>query len=443
MKKILIILLVLLNFNSKAENIYAKIDNLDYCLSIANPGDTVIFPDTVMDISTQNTFIINKGVILFSNTGTIRYSYFSDEKEYIPLFLMKSYSQIIGMTLIGGNGEVGEDGGVTVVQNAIKTDGEDIKILNCNFINFDKWAVWGYDPSGLLVRNCRFENIRREGYGYGVWIGGKGGVWGKMANIEYNTFINCRSAVDASGGFYSMTVSNNIFGEQQTYATIARHGQARQNYGGINTFVLRNIVLNPVNRNLEIPYPAVDTGFVIVEKNMFSRINGCWIGDTTMEVAPSKNKNVKVSGNSYTPIYDVLSFSLKDTYTNYSSNKVLVRILINNRIVKEIDLAGEYMDWRKYYFDITNYLITGTNNINIEFVVNDKINPKIYIDDIQIIRNSQANASFENTLTPWRLTPNGFGSRFVTEEFYDKIYSLRLQAPNKESKAILYYSFRK
>lgn len=443
MKKTLTLIALLISMGCAAENWYAKIENFGYYLSLANPGDTVIFPDTVMDINVQTTFVINRGVTLISNTGTIRYNYFSLEKEYIPLFLMKSNSQIIGMTLIGGNGEVGEGGGVTVVQNAIKTDGEDIRILNCDFMNFDKWAVWGYDPSGLLVQNCRFENIRREGYGYGVWIGGKGGVWPKMAVIDNNTFINCRSAVDASGGYYSMTVSNNIFGERQTSSTIARHGQGRDIIGGINTYVLRNIVLNPVNRNLEVPYPAVDTGYVIVEKNMFSRVNGCWVGDTTLEVAALRGRNVKTFGNSYVPIYDVLSFSLKDTYMKYDANKVLVRVIVNNIIVKEIDLAGEWMEWRKYYFNITPHLVSGTNNINIEFIVNDKINPKIYIDDVQLNRNSSVNMSFENTLGSWRLTPNGFGSRFVTEEFYDKIYSLRLQAPNRESKAILYCSFRR
>lgn len=443
MKKAIILFLVFFGLNCKAENLYPNIENFDYFLSIANPGDTVFFPDTIMNVKNEKTFLIKEGVILFSKTGRIKYDVFSQEKDYVPLFLMKSNSQMIGMTLVGGNGEVEKPGYDLMYQNAIKTDGENIRILNCSFLDFDKWAVWAYDPSGLLVQDCRFENIRREGYGYGVWIGGKGGVWPRMATIDRNTFINCRSAVDGSGGYYSMTVSNNIFGEQQTYSTIARHGQGGSIYGGIHTFVLNNVVLNPVNRNIEIPYSAVDTGFVIIEKNMFSRTNGCWVGDTTMEGAPSKNKNVKVSGNSYIPIYDILSFSLKETYVGYESGKVLIRVLVNNKIVKEMDLAGEDMRWRKFYFDITSFLVSGSNNISMEFIVNDKIDPKFYIDNIQLTRNNQATASFENNLVPWRLTPNGFGSRFVTEEFYDRIYSLRLQAPKKESRAVLFYSFRR
>jgi len=446
MNKFKILILMILSFvytNVKSENYYPSLNDFLERLYLSTAGDTIFFPDTIMDIYEPVTFIVEKGVCIKSNTGVIRYHHFSKESDYVPLFLMKSNSSLIGLTFIGANGEVDRAELTGYYQNAIKTDGENIQILNCDFYDFDKWAIWGYDPSGLIVKDCRFENIRREGYGYGVWIGGKGGVWPKMATIDNNVFINCRSAVDGSGGYYSMTVSNNIFGEQQTYSTVARHGQARGDIGGIHTWILGNIVLNPVNRNLEIPYPAVDTGYVIVERNMFTRVNGCWIGDTTMEAAPLKNKNVKVQFNSYTPIYDILSFSLKDNYIYYKPNTVFVRVLVNSRLIKEIDLAGENTNWKKYYFNISSFLVSGNNSINIEFVVKEPINPKIYIDDIQLNRISAGNTSFENSMNSWRLTPNGFGSRYVTEEFYDKIYSLRLQAPNKISQAILTYNFKR
>lgn len=443
MKKIiLLIILQLFYVNCKSEVFYPTLDNWVNVLNVSKWGDTIYFPNEKLIINEPVSYTIPKGVTLKSETGVIKCNYFSLEREYKPLFFMESYSCIMGMTLIGDNGEVGEPG-VTLVQNAIKTLGEDCKILNCYFLDFDKWAVWGYDPSGLLVQNCRFENIRREGYGYGVWIGGRGGVWPKMAMINNNVFINCRSAVDGSGGYYSFTVQNNIFGEQQTYATIARHGQDRQIIGGINTYVLNNIVLNPVNRNLEIPIPAVDSGNVMVMNNMFTRVNGCWIGDTTMERAATKYRNVKVSNNSYTPIYDVISFSLKDTYNEFSPKKLVVKLMVNKTIVWEKDLAGDDMDWKKYYVNISRQLIGGTNNIGFIFESKDSLTSKIYLDNIQIIRTEQGNCSFENSSLPWRLTPNGYGSRFVTEEFYDKIYSLRLQVPNRPETAILSYQFKK
>lgn len=443
--KILFLLLILQIFSINVKSATYKTDLLSWykVLSKSVYGDTVYFPNEKLIVDSVSTFIIPKGVTLITETGTIKCNYFTPELDFIPLFLMESNSSIIGMTLIGGNGDVGESGGVTLVQNAIKINGENCKVLNCNFLDFDKWAVWGYDPSGLLVKNCRFENIRREGYGYGVWIGGKGGVWPKMAMIDNNTFINCRSAVDGSGGFYSFTVQNNIFGEQQTYSTIARHGQGRDFIGGINTFVLNNVVLNPVNRNLEIPISAVDTGLVRVENNMFTRLNSCWIADTTMERAATKYKNVRVLNNSYNPIYDVISFSIKETYNQFVPNILKVKLVVNNVVVWETDLAGDDMRWKKYYVNITKNLIVGNNSISFLFESKDEINSKIYIDNIQIIRNESANCSFENSLVPWRLTPNGFGSRFVTEEFYDKIYSLRLQVPNKIGTATLFFNFKK
>lgn len=445
MKKTILILIfsVCFNFVVKSENYFPNIDNWYQVLSSCQNGDTVYFPNEKLIVDDVVTFTIPKGVTLKSITGTIKCNYFTPERDYIPLFVMESNSCMIGMTLIGANGEVGEPGGVTVVQNAIKTNGENCKILNCYFLDFDKWAVWAYDPSGLLVQNCRFENIRREGYGYGVWIGGRGGVWPKMAIIDNNTFINCRSAVDGSGGYYSMTVSNNIFGEQQTYSTVARHGQDRSIIGGIHTYILNNIVLNPVNRNLEIPIPAVDTGLVRVENNMFTRVNGCWIGDTTMERAATKYPNVKVQNNSFTPIYDIISFTIKDTYSDFVPNKLKVKLQVNGRIVWETDLAGDETRWKKYYVNITRNLIVGSNNITLLFESGEDMISKIYIDDIELNRISTGNTSFENSSNAWRLTPNGFGSRFVTEEFYDNIYSLRLQAPNRISTATLLYNFRK
>lgn len=445
MKKLILtlILSILLFSPVKSENYYPTLENWYKILSTSQFGDTVFFPNEKLIVDDVVTFTIPKGVTLKSSTGVIKCNFFTPENDYVPLFIMESGSNIIGMTLIGANGEVGEPGGVTVVQNAIKTIGENCKIINCKFLDFDKWAVWAYDPSGLLVQNCRFENIRREGYGYGVWIGGRGGVWPKMALIDNNTFINCRSAVDGSGGYYSFTVQNNIFGEQQTYSTLARHGQDRSIKGGIHTWVFNNIVLNPVNRNLEIPIPAVDTGLVRVENNMFTRVNGCWIGDTTMERAVTKYPNVKVFNNSYTPIYDVISFSLKDTYNEFTPNKLKVKLQVNSRIVWETDLAGDDMRWKKYYVNITKNLIVGSNNITFLFESGDSIISKIYIDNIELNRISAGNTSFENSSNSWRLTPNGFGSRFVTEEFYDKIYSLRLQAPNRVSTATLIYNFKR
>jgi hypothetical protein len=442
-KTLLAASLVFTCFFSAAENRYPDISSWQSVLGKSYPGDTVFFPNEKLIVDDITTFTIPRGVTLKTQTGTIKCNYFAPELDYVPLFVMEAGSSMIGMTLMGANGEVGESGGVTVVQNAIKTVGEDCRIIGCVFLHFDKWAVWAYDPSGLLVQNCRFENIRREGYGYGVWVGGRGGVFPKMAVIDNNTFINCRSAVDGSGGYYSFTVQNNIFGEQQTYSTVARHGQGGSIKGGIKTFIFGNIVLNPVNRNLEIPIPAVDTGLVWVQNNMFTRTNGCWIGDTTMERAATKYPNVKVSTNSFSPTYDLISFSIKDTYNNFTPNKLKAKLQVNNSIVWEVDLAGDNMDWKKYYVNITRFLVTGTNTITFLFESDTATASKIYLDNIVINRIPGANTSFENSSDSWRLTPSGFGSRFVTEEFFDKIYSLRIQAPENKATATLRYTFKK
>ena len=99
--------------------------------------------------------------------------------------------------------------------------------------------------------------------------------------------------------------------------------------------------------------------------------------------------------------------------------------------------------WKKYYVNITRFLVTGTNTITFLFESDTATASKIYLDNIAINRIPGANTSFENSSDSWRLTPSGFGSRFVTEEFFDKIYSLRIQAPENKATATLRYTFKK
>lgn len=418
-----------------------NIDTWQKAIELAQPNDTVLFPDTCFTVTDSRTITIPKKVTVLTNTGTIFYKFFGAELDYIPLFLMKDSSSLIGMTIIGDNGEIG-DPGVVWAQNAVKVDGIDVRILSCQFKNLDKWAIWGYNPSGLNIRNCRFENIRRDGYGYGVWIGGKGGIWPKMAIVDNNTFINCRSAVDGSGGYYSYTVSNNIFGEAQTFAVIARHGQGRSDKGGIHTWILNNIVLTPVTRNVEIPIPAVDTGLVRIEGNTFSR--SAWVADTIADsMAVKYPDRIKVLNNvsiTNSPV-KLLSFYLKDTYIDYNPSVGYVLIEVNSKQLMQINSAGASMNWSKYYLDISRFLIKGNNTIQIKFVNVANREIRWYIDRIEVLGIS-GNTSAENTITPWRLTPNGFGSRFVTEEAIDGIYSLRVASQPRPSTANLYFNFK-
>lgn len=256
-----------------------NITELKNALVKAQFNDTIFIPNNNVILLSNTTIVLNKGVKLISERnnlnkeGAILYSTtFYPELSFIPTILMKDSSEISGFRIQGPNGDITDHNQITQrgVANAIKIDGYNVKILNNEIYNFDKWAIWAYKSKDNEIAYNYIHHNKLAGYGYGVWIGGFGLEKGGMTLIHHNIFDNCRHAIASSGSFNSWYAYNNFFLRQQTFVNLDRHGQGRGIIGGVHTWVKNNTFYSK-QIQFGFPLPAVDTGLIIIENNKFAR----------------------------------------------------------------------------------------------------------------------------------------------------------------------------
>jgi len=58
--------------------------------------------------------------------------------------------------------------------NCFRLVGTGVKITDCEFFGWDKWAIYAYNPGGHVIERCYFHRNKLQGYGYGIWVGGMG-----------------------------------------------------------------------------------------------------------------------------------------------------------------------------------------------------------------------------------------------------------------------------
>lgn len=396
-------------------------------LNQSKSGDTII-------LSSDVKFLINKplripkGVTLdgsgqkFGAGGAlIQTTMEYHELEYIALFTMYKGSTIKGLRLKGSNGNIWNlEKTRTSVSNLIKMEEPGCSVINCELYNGDKWGIYALHPQDCLIEGCFIHKCKLQGYGYGVWMGGRSGIW-TNGLVQNCIFDNCRAAVDGNGGNISYTIRNNIFSPQQTYGVIARHGNP---LGGGGHFVIEgNVVLNQTNKSLEIPSPWPD-GSLTVKNNSFQK--SITIGDLQY---PYSHSGITFENNTLSGFTPALQFSFKDNCFKPDKN-INFTVQFNNNIIFEAP-GGAYEDWRTIYIDLRKLVILGTMN---SLIFNLSVQPGVYdtffwLDNIKIFGQNLINGSFEDgTINGWRQTMtegSNFGTRIVQEETFNGDFSYR------------------
>jgi len=278
MKKIaLILILSLFAINSKAVIRQATtLTQLFESLSKSVKGDSVYVPPTSIINATDTTITIPGGVTLYSSRmptpgstgGALIYSTSLTKVDiYTPLIQTGGEDVTISsIRLRGATNEITDFDYRRGVSKGIHGLHKNLRITNCEIFWFDMWGVYLYVPAGAIITNNYIHHCRNAGYGYGVWVGGAGVKYEGTAIISNNIFDACRSAVDASGHYSNMIVTNNTFLPEQHYTVISRHGQSNGCIGGNQTIVTNNLVLSK-SRSFTIPKSATDSGFISIKNN--------------------------------------------------------------------------------------------------------------------------------------------------------------------------------
>lgn len=394
----------------------------------AKNGDTILLSQDIKMLI-NDSLIVPRGVTIdgggkrFGGGGAfIETTAEYHELEFNALFVMNEGSKIQGLRLKGSNGNICTLTKTrTSVSNLIKFEEKNCSVIDCELYNGDKWAIYALHPQDALIDGCFIHHCKLQGYGYGVWMGGRGGTW-TNGLIQNCIFDNCRAAVDGNGGNISYIIKNNVFSPQQTYGVIGRHGNAM---GGGGDFVIDgNVVLCQTQKSLEIPTPWA-AGSLKVINNAFQR--SVSIGNLTSP--PYTHTGITFLNNTISGFTPTLQFSFKDNCPT-PINTINFKVIFNNIIIYQAP-GGAYEDWRTLYFDLRSLCLSGKQNTLI-FALD--IEPGAYdvyfwLDNIKVFGKNIVNGSFEDgTLSGWSQTMtkgSNVGTRIVQEETYNGDFSYR------------------
>ena len=239
-------------------------------LQNAQSGQLIYVDDTAtINLSDKTNSIIPEGVTLASGRGNqsegaliFSNSTFSD-KEFNSMFTTGGKNvRITGLRLRGPNPDIlDHDYQLNKVACGIRSQHTLLEVDNCELWAWDKWAIWLYVSDQSHIHHNYIHHTIRNGYGYGVWIGGSGKEQYANALIEANLFEACRHCIASSGHLNSWDAKYNVFMNRQLYVNVDRHGQGRGAVGGINTHLHHNLFLSR-QVHFELPYPADSSGLV-------------------------------------------------------------------------------------------------------------------------------------------------------------------------------------
>lgn len=266
---------------SNAKYVVSTKDSLLYYLSIAKPGDVVYVDDRArINLTGTKNIKINKGVTLASGRGDgssegaiITSKDFWPESNGDALFITGGDSaRITGLRLEGPSPDVlDHDYDRRGVANAIRCFHQNLEIDNNEIYAWDKWAIWLYYSKNAYVHHNYIHHNILNGYGYGVWCGGKGGESNSYALIEANIFEAMRHCIASSGHLNEWEARYNVILRKQLYVNFDRHDQGSKLYGG-KSITLRNNIVFSTQKHYGFAIPA-DTvnGFIKIENNYFRR----------------------------------------------------------------------------------------------------------------------------------------------------------------------------
>lgn len=340
------------------------------------------------------------------------------ELVYKPTFHLMEGVRLIGLRFQGTNSNILTHDRISKqVNNPIYVNGKDCLITCCEVYDGDKWGIWVANPSGHVITNNFIHHCKLAGYGYGIWLGGRSGVYVDESEIYNNIIDHCRSGIDGNAGPLNAVISNNRFGRSFHHNVLTRHAN-NQTAQGFWT-VCFNVILNEVNRSISFPSQSL-----FLDENVYS--NNIWVNE--QQLISSSNTPEKLMDRIHT-----IGIALKDNRLSPDEN-IQISVAINKTNILVIP-GGAYDNWRKLYIPV-DFLIqntkSGTLSINVQ-CVNAPLNDDytLWIDDIELIGGNTLSKTigFENgLLTPMTQKPNGWGTRIVQEECFSGKFSARFSA---------------
>lgn len=405
--------------------------------------DQKIWINNNLNLSAFRMINIPEGTTLCSNGKTIKaLSFYLFPRGEALLFTTTGPNiRISGIKFVGCNGEILDQDWSKGFQGLIKVNHNNFTFENCKVLNFDTWGIWVNNSDNCQIYENTFSNIRRDGYGYSIWVGGYRTTTVQETIIERNIFLNTRHAIGSSGHLNDVIANYNLVDGTSSKHNFDRHNDTIHCYGGAAYIMIRNIFLAK-NRHFGLQLPT--EGEVIIYNNYFYQpeTNVGHICDTPAHLDTSPQ--VTISNNFYNgeaipipiqppilPLPDPtlgqrLSFKYKDSYTGNKFNKYKIQVIHNNTIIWKKDIKGNGKTW-----NTCNIPISGPGEIKIRFLcVNptDVVSATLWLDDIQL---DQSFTNFEDkSYNIWtqRLTPkppdaDQISSGIKTDDAYSGYFS--------------------
>ena len=246
---------------------------LTAALSNARSGDVIYVADEAeIDLTDEQDVTIPAGVTLSSGRGRngskggliFSNALYPDNTFIAMLKTGGPGVRVTGLRLRGPYGEIGDHHyDIVGVANGIRGSYGYLEVDNCEFWNWNKWAIDLEVAIGDHIHHNYIHHTMRSGYGYGVWVRGTGtGIPPSedvIPLIEANLFdysrhhIGSGSQDDSSWeARYNIALAHNV---QQRFD---RHGNA--DGAGHDTWIHHNWFIGTTDVDMAFRGPAGGSG---------------------------------------------------------------------------------------------------------------------------------------------------------------------------------------
>lgn len=202
--------------------------------------------------------------ILYGNGATIVSKKFFPSGQMKFLFHLYQNGRIVNVNIQGPNPNIGPGLSSTDYWGAVNVINSGI-IEKCTFDSCDKWAIRCTSHPNLVdkvhIEECVFNNIKRLGYGYGIW-----NQYADV-NIINCKFFNCRHGVDGSSKVFRTYIYNCEF-DRGNYIHVNMHAYSDNTHGG-DIVSIKNSRFYGIAQPLELKLPYTSTGYVEVKDCLF------------------------------------------------------------------------------------------------------------------------------------------------------------------------------
>ena len=150
------------------------------------------------------------------------------------------------------------------------TDASYLEVERCVFNRANYMGIHCYDVPHTVVRDSDFNYDSPQGYGYGIWQGGKGNSFDQELKVYDSRFRKTRHAVDGHHNPNHIHVENCDFWEN-VQQVLNRHSES-YGVGGGNYTVIGNRFHDPFTGPVDVQVP-LNGKTITVYNNIFNRIH--------------------------------------------------------------------------------------------------------------------------------------------------------------------------